>query len=204
MSTNSEFIAERDLKIAKMRQTGIPLEEVAKRFGISPKAAHQAYLRQLRKANQDFSLAAPHLIREMLDQMDMLMQAQWPLTQHRGVKLPDGTTQMVEPDPKATQTVLQILRDKAKLLGLDRSVITLQADESMKAALAGAERPQELSTHTPEVVGRELVEIMLKSGILPEQFLQANRLELESPKMQSLAEIEQDLADVPEEHETST
>ena len=159
-------------------------------------------MRQLQKANRDFSMAAPELIREMLDQFNALMQAQWPLTQHRQIKLPDGTMQVLEPDPKATQLVLQIMKDKAKLLGLESTTVNLNIEEPMKSSLAGAEKPVELSTHSPESVSRELVEIMVKSGILPEQFLQTTTLQLESG-LPSLAEIEEDLKDI-EEHDEVT
>ena len=48
---NKEFLAERDLRIFKMRQSGIQQSEIARRFNMTPTAVGNAIRRQLQKMN---------------------------------------------------------------------------------------------------------------------------------------------------------
>ena len=96
-----EFLAERDLRIFKMRQAGVAVAEIARRFEISTSVVNKAVQRQLEKMNREALMAYPEVLRMELERLDNLQSAIWPLTQHRKVRMDDGTEVAVEPDMKA-------------------------------------------------------------------------------------------------------
>lgn len=164
-----EFLAERDLRIFNMRKGGTSIQEIAKRFGISPKAVSNAISRQLNKMNAEASMAYPELLRLELERLDSLQQALWPLTQHRKIEL-NGEEMMVEPDQKAVQTVLSIMDKRARLLGMGsiNLDLTTQADIPQRAVLAdAADRPASVDAFDPQVEATRLIELMLQAGVLP-------------------------------------
>lgn len=166
-----EFLAERDLRIFKMRQAGVSNQEIARRFSMSPAAVASAIQRQLQKMNREALMAYPEVLRLELERLDALQQAIWPLTQHRKVQLDDGTEVSVEPDLKAIQQVLSIMDRRSKLLGMDQNNIAISVDTTQsdaRAVLAGSSN-QALAADAfdPEVEARQLLEIMGRSGVLP-------------------------------------
>ena len=167
-----EFIAERDLRIFKMRQAGVAVSEIARRFDLTSASVHRAVQRQLEKLNREALMAYPEVLRMELERLDNLQSAIWPLTQHRKVKMDDGTEVAVEPDLKAIQQVLSIMDRRTKLLGMEATNINVQMDvrgsESVKATLAGESgRPAAIDAFDPETEARKLLEIMGMSGVLP-------------------------------------
>jgi hypothetical protein len=170
---NKEFLAERDLRIFKMRQSGIQQSEIARRFNMTPAAVGNAIRRQLQKMNSEALMAYPEVLRMELERLDALQSAIWPLTQHRRVKMDDGTEVAVEPDMKAVQTALSIMDRRSKLLGMEQNNVNIQMDISsgnspVRATLAGAERPAALNAFNPEEEVKKLLQIMGESGVLPE------------------------------------
>jgi DNA-binding CsgD family transcriptional regulator len=113
-----EYLAERDLRIFKMRQAGVAVAEIARRFDMSSSSVNRAVQRQLEKLNREALMAYPEVLRMELERLDNLQAAIWPLTQHRKVKMDDGTEVAVEPDLKAIQQVLSIMDRRTKLLGM--------------------------------------------------------------------------------------
>ena len=73
-------------------------------------------------------MAYPDVLRMELERLDNLQAAIWPLTQHRKVKMDDGTEIQVEPDLKAIQQVLLIMDRRAKLLGMDQKNVNIQME----------------------------------------------------------------------------
>ena len=170
---NKEFLAERDLRIFKMRQSGIQQSEIARRFNMTPTAVGNAIRRQLQKMNTEALMAYPEVLRMELERLDALQSAIWPLTQHRRVKMDDGTEVAVEPDMKAVQTALSIMDRRSKLLGMEQNNVNIQMDISggtnpVRASLAGVERPAALNAFNPEEEVKKLLQIMGDSGVLPE------------------------------------
>jgi hypothetical protein len=170
---NKEFLAERDLRIFKMRQSGIQQSEIARRFNMTPAAVGNAIRRQLQKMNSEALMAYPEVLRMELERLDALQSAIWPLTQHRRVKMDDGTEVAVEPDMKAVQTALSIMDRRSKLLGMEQNNVSIQMDISTganpaRASLAGVERPAALNAFNPEEEVKKLLQIMGESGVLPE------------------------------------
>lgn len=170
---NKEFLAERDLRIFKMRQSGIQQSEIARRFNMTPSAVGNAIRRQLQKMNSEALMAYPEVLRMELERLDALQSAIWPLTQHRRVKMDDGTEVAVEPDMKAVQTALSIMDRRSKLLGMEQNNVNIQMDISggtnpVRASLAGVERPAALNAFNPEEEVKKLLQIMGDSGVLPE------------------------------------
>ena len=154
LQLNREYLAERDLRIFKMRQAGIPINEIARRFGITTPAVNTSIKRQLEKLNKEALIAYPEILRLELERLDALQQAIWPLTQHRKIKTDDGTEIAVEPDLKAVAEVRNIMAARAKLLGIDQTNINLQIDQTqpLRATLAEAtEKPVSLNQHNPSV-----------------------------------------------------
>lgn len=165
---NRTFLNERDFRIFQMRKAGTSTSEIARRFGISPKAVNAAVQRQLSRMNAEAALAYPELLRMELERLDSLQQALWPLTQHRKVEV-DGEDVMLEPDQKAISTVLSIMDKRSRLLGMGAVQVNLdiQQEAPARAVLAGAERPAEANAFDPETEARRLIELMLQAGVLP-------------------------------------
>lgn len=170
-----EFLAERDLRVFKMRQAGVSATEIARRFDMSTSAVNHAVRRQLEKMNKEALLAYPEVLRMELERLDNLQAAIWPMTQHRKIKMDDGTEVAVEPDMKAVQQVLSIIDRRAKLLGMEVSANNINVNMDIKntettinATLAGASAgPAAVNAFDPETEARRLLEIMGASGVLP-------------------------------------
>lgn len=189
-----EFLAERDLRILKMRQAGISIQEISRRFGITVSACNAAIKRQLQKLNHEALLAYPEVLRMELERLDTLQQSVWPLTQHRKITLPDGTEATAEPDLKAIQQVLAIMDRRAKLLGMEQTNINVTMEPSeapQRAALAGA-TPIEASGVSPEDEARELLALMGAAGVLPADVVQGilggSAREIEAPSAVDVSE----------------
>ena len=127
-----EFLAERDARIFKMRQAGMSASDIAKRFGVSVTVVQKAIQRQLEKLNRETLMAYPEVLRLELERLDALQSALWPMTQHRKVKLDDGTEVQVEPDMKAIQTVLSIMKQRSQLLGMEQNNVNIQMDVTQR------------------------------------------------------------------------
>ena len=106
---SKEFLAERDARIFKMRQAGVAVSEIARRFNVSTRIVGSAITRQLEKLNRETALAYPEVLRMELERLDGLQAAIWPLTQHRKETQDDGTEVQFQPDMKAVQQVLSIM-----------------------------------------------------------------------------------------------
>lgn len=166
-----EFLAERDLRIFKQRQAGVPITDIAKRFGVTTSVVNRVIQRQLEKLNREAFLAFPEVLRMELERLDSLQAAIWPLTQHRKITLDDGSEVTVEPDIKAIQQVLSIMTARSKLLGLEQNNVNIQMDVNTKqeitASLAGASEKLSADAFNPEVEARALLELMGTTGVLP-------------------------------------
>lgn len=172
-----EFLAERDLRIFKMRQAGVPHGEIARRFNITTKAVTNAISRQLEKLNREALLAYPEVLRMELERLDALQQAIWPMTQHRKVTQDDGTELQIEPDLKAITSVLSIMDRRAKLLGMDQQNVNVNVDIGQRiparATLAGAIPRSAAEEFSPEAEARKMLELMGKSGVMPMDYVES-------------------------------
>jgi hypothetical protein len=185
-----EFLAERDLRIFKMRQAGVSVSEIARRFGVTVSACNTAIQRQLQKLNKEALMAYPEVLRMELERLDALQQSAWPLTQHRKVTLDDGTEITADPDLKAIQQVLMIMDRRAKLLGMEQTTIALTVDTSesvQRATLAGADGAAAVGAFSAESEARQLLALMGASGVLPAETVQ-DILSIEAP--QEVVELE--------------
>lgn len=193
-----EFLADRDLRIFKMRQAGVPTNEIARRFSMTTSAVSSAVRRQLQKMNSEALLAYPEVLRMELERLDALQQSIWPLTQHRKVRMDDGTEVTVEPDMKAVQTALSIMDRRSKLLGMEQTNINVQmdvglSDEPIRATLAGAQnRAIAVDAFDPETEVKKLLEIMGSSGVLPPETI--NQLLGQAPQLPQ-PRVESDIVD---------
>jgi len=196
-----EFLAERDMRIFKMRQAGVSVHEIARRMNMSTQSVNGAIRRQLERLNREALMAYPEVLRMELERLDALQQALWPLTQHRKVKLDDGTEVSVEPDIKAIQQVLAIMDRRSKLLGMEQQNVNLtveQIDSSPRAVLAGSTQgAAAVNQFNPEAEAKKLLELMGASGVLPPDTVRS--LLGEQRALPSLAEIE---AEIVEDTET--
>ena len=176
-SLTREFLAERDLRIFKMRQAGVPTSEIARRFGVTSKAVSSSVSRQLEKLNQEAILAYPEVLRMELERLDALQQAIWPMTQHRKISMDDGSEVQVEPDLKAIQQVLSIMDRRSKLLGMEQNNVNIQMDVSartpIRATLAGAVQVSVANQFSPEAEAKKLLELMGKSGVMPMDYIES-------------------------------
>lgn len=172
---SKEFLAERDLSIFKMRQSGIAASEIARRFGMSTSAVNSAIRRQLEKLNREALMAYPEVLRMELERLDALQQAIWPLTQHRRVTLDDGTVVTLEPDIRAVQQVLSVMDRRARLLGMEQTNINLMVESNeqpQRAVLAGTtQQALDKDAFSPETEARQLLDVMATAGILPEEMV---------------------------------
>ena len=168
-----EFLAERDVRMFKMRQAGVASQEISRRFGVSSSAVSRAVNRQLEKLNAEALLAYPEVLRLELERLDSLQAAIWPMTQHRLLTLDDGTDVAVEPDLKALQQVLSIMDRRSKLLGMEQRNVSVQMDVALsqpnqiRASVAGANADALTRTSfTAEDEAKELLSLMVKSGVV--------------------------------------
>jgi transposase-like protein len=166
-----EFLSERDMRIFKLRQSGVSTNEIARRFGVTTSVVSKAIQRQLEKMNRETLLAYPEVLRLELERLDNLQQAIWPLTQHRKVRLDDGTEIPVEPDLRAVAEVRAIMGARAKLLGMEQTSIQIQVEDQtpQRAALAGADRAAGVNDFSAETEARKMLEVMAAAGILPDE-----------------------------------
>jgi hypothetical protein len=170
-----EFLAERDLRIFKMRQAGVSVGEIARRFSITSAAVGTAVRRQLEKLNKEALMAYPEVLRMELERLDALQTAIWPLTQPRKQTLDDGTEIIAEPDLKAIQQVLSIMDRRSRLLGMEQNNVNIQMDiggsAPIRATLAGAIPTTAAEQFSPEAEARKLLEIMGSSGVISKEYI---------------------------------
>ena len=168
-----EFLAERDVRMFKMRQAGVASQEISRRFGVSSSAVSRAVNRQLEKLNAEALLAYQEVLRLELERLDSLQAAIWPMTQHRLVTLDDGTDVAVEPDLKALQQVLSIMDRRSKLLGMEQRNVSVQMDVALsqpnqiRASVAGGDvNALTRSSFSAEDEAKQLLSLMVKSGVV--------------------------------------
>jgi len=170
-----EFLAERDLRIFKMRQAGVSIGEIARRFSITSAAVGTAVRRQLEKLNKEALMAYPEVLRMELERLDALQTAIWPLTQPRKQTLDDGTEIIAEPDLKAIQQVLSIMDRRSRLLGMEQNNVNIQMDiggsAPIRATLAGAIPTTAAEQFSPEAEAKKLLEIMGSSGVISKEYI---------------------------------
>lgn len=168
-----EFLSERDLRIMKLRQAGVSYNEIAKRFNMTTRGVATRVRKVLEDMNSEALMAYPELLRMELERLDALQAAIWPMTQHRKVTADDGQEIQLEPDVKAIQQVLGIMDRRARLLGMERTNISIQMESNqnvnVRATLAGAEPVNELRVGSAEAEARQLLELMGRSGALPQE-----------------------------------
>jgi hypothetical protein len=170
-----EFLAERDLRIFKMRQAGVSVGEIARRFNVTSATVGTAVRRQLEKLNKEALMAYPEVLRMELERLDALQTAIWPLTQPRKQTLDDGTEIIAEPDLKAIQQVLSIMDRRSKLLGMEQNNVNIQMDVGssapIRATLAGAIPTTAAEQFSPEAEAKKLLEIMGSSGVISKDYV---------------------------------
>lgn len=197
-SLTREFLAERDTRIFKMRQAGVAVNEIARRFNMTSSAVNNAIKRQLEKLNREAMMAYPEVLRLELERLDALQQSIWPMTQHRRVTTDDGSEINVEPDMKAIQQVLSIMDRRARLLGMEQNNINVQLDVNaqpsiVRSTLQGVVQNQEgLRAFSPEAEARQLLELMGKSGVLPQDAVDAILLSSRDSNIIEAVVIERD------------
>jgi hypothetical protein len=76
---------------------------------------------------------------------------------------------------KAIQQVLSIMDRRSKLLGMENNNVSIHMDlstnlsEPIRVSMVGEDGATPTSTFSPENEARELLELMAKSGVLPEE-----------------------------------
>jgi len=161
-----EFIAERDLKMFRMRQAGASHSEIAKRYEISVSVVSKGISRVLERLNRDAALAYPEVLRLELERLDNLQSSVWPLTQFRRETIGDEEI-VVEPDMKAIQTVLGIMDRRARLLGMEvqRVDLNVGGTADIRHSLAG-EALKQGGKIDYRAESMQLLELMQKAGVL--------------------------------------
>lgn len=189
-----------------MRQAGVPSQEIAKRFGVSTSVVGKAIQRQLEKMNREALMAYPEVLRLELERLDSLQAAIWPMTQHRRVTLDDGQEIAVEPDMKAIQQVLSIMDRRSKLLGMEQNNLSIQMDVStdtstpIRVQMAGEVDggPAAADAFNPEEEARQLLELMGRSGVLPEDEVRKMLGQGDIIEAEVIDEPEEPVEDVPD------
>ena len=161
-----EFIAERDLKMFRMRQAGSSHAEIAKRYEMSVSAVSKGVGRILERLNRDASIAYPEVLRLELERLDNLQSSVWPMTQFRRETIGDEEI-VVEPDMKAIQTVLGIMDRRSKLLGMEvqRVDLNVGGTADIRHSLAGEEL-KDIGAIDYRDESLKLLELMRKAGVL--------------------------------------
>ena len=149
--------------------------DISKRFGVSVSVVQKAIQRQLEKLNRETLMAYPEVLRLELERLDALQSALWPMTQHRKIKTDDGTEVQVEPDMKAIQTVLSIMKQRSQLLGMEQNNLNIQMDvtqrDTIKSTIVGESEAKPLNSFNPEAEARGLLEVMGRSGVISQEMI---------------------------------
>ena len=174
-----EFIAERDLKMFRMRQAGASHAEIAKRYEVTVSAVSKGVSRILERLNRDAAVAYPEVLRLELERLDNLQSSVWPLTQFRRETIGDEEI-VVEPDMKAIQTVLGIMDRRSKLLGMDvqRVDLNVGGTADIRHSLAG-EQLANAGVVDYRDESLKLLELMRKAGVLEAEVVEKVLSEVE-------------------------
>ena len=178
-----EFIAERDLKMFRMRQAGASHSEIAKRYEISVSVVSKGISRVLERLNRDAALAYPEVLRLELERLDNLQSSVWPLTQFRRETIGDEEI-VVEPDMKAIQTVLGIMDRRARLLGMEvqRVDLNVGGTADIRHSLAG-EALKQGGKIDYRAESMQLLELMQKAGVLESDIVEKVLAEVEDEEV---------------------
>ena len=167
-----KMLQERDMQVYQLRKSGLALEAIASKTGLSVGQVQGAVQRQLGRLNKDAVLAYPEVLRMELERLDALQAALWPKTQTRRVVLDDGEEVTVEPDERAIAQVLGIMAQRQKLLGMDRQVVDVQVDVSnvpdVRSTLEGVSASTQSSVWDPEQEAKALLALAREAGIVDE------------------------------------
>ena len=167
-----KMLQERDMQVYQLRKSGLALEAIASKTGLSVGQVQGAVQRQLGRLNKDAVLVYPEVLRMELERLDALQAALWPKTQTRRVVLDDGEEVTVEPDERAVAQVLGIMGQRAKLLGIDRVQVDVQVDVSnvpdVRSSLEGVSAGLVSSVWDAESEAKALLALAREAGIVNE------------------------------------
>ena len=165
-----KMLQERDMQVYQLRKSGLALEAIASKTGLSVGQVQGAVQRQLGRLNKDAVLAYPEVLRMELERLDALQASLWPKTQTRRVVLDDGEEVTVEPDERAIAQVLGIMAQRQKLLGMDRTTVDVQVDVSnvpdVRSTLEGVTASTQSSVWDAESEAKALLALAQEAGIV--------------------------------------
>lgn len=174
---SKDFLYERDTQIYQLRATGMSPTDIATRMDVSVATVHNAISRHVKKVSGQ-GLNIVEVVVMELDRIDKMQAAVFPMTQHRRVRMDNGDEVTVEPDLRAIDTVLNLMRQRAKLLGLDinrtMDITPEQTGVDVKSSIKG-----ELKDGTDtEVVSKEdeskkMLELAVEAGIIDQAVVDA-------------------------------
>lgn len=172
MDLPKKMLQERDMQVYQLRKSGLAIDAIANKTGLTVQQVQGAVTRQLGRLNKDAVLAYPEVLRMELERLDALQAALWPKTQTRRVVLDDGEEVTVEPDERAIGQVLGIMAQRQKLLGMDRQQVDVQVDVSnvpdVRSTLEGVSAAGRSSVWDPESEARALLALAKEAGIVDE------------------------------------
>jgi hypothetical protein len=170
MNLPKKMLQERDMQVYQLRKSGLALEAIANKTGLTIQQVQSAVSRQLGRLNKDAVLAYPEVLRLELERLDALQASLWPKTQTRRVVLDDGEEVTVEPDERAIGQVLGIMAQRQKLLGMDRQQVDVQVEVSnvpdVRSTLEGVSAAVGGSVWDAEVEARALLALAREAGIV--------------------------------------
>lgn len=194
-SNNRVFLAARDAEVLKMSLTGASNQQIAEHMKMTTSAVAAGISRQLkRNLKESAPLGWAELARKQLETMDALQVAIWPLTQHRKIVI-DGNEMVVEPDIKATQMVLNIMRERIRLLGLEQVNVNVNVTgelEPIRSSLDGAVKQIEQTAHDPRSEALALMKLMFESGAMSGPEMDAVLKSVGVETLEELDELEED------------
>jgi hypothetical protein len=201
-NNNRTFLAARDAEILSLKKSGASNQQIADKFKITTAAVAAATNRQLARLNREGASAWPELLRMELERMDALQVQLWPLTQFRKIQMPDGTEMVVEPDVKATQMVLNIMRERIRLLGLEQVNVNVNVStdsDNVRSSLDGATKALNHATHDPRTEALALIKLMHQAGAMSGPEMDAI---LRSVGLESIEDIDDEQLALPAASET--
>ncbi len=165
MRLPQKIVAQRDAQIYEAKKMGMNYRQIADAFQISTSTAHTSYMRSLSRIRTMGQAEAADSVWTYVDQLDQLIFSLTPLTRPHKIKTDAGVEIEVPPDMDAINTLMKVYTARAKVMGYEKDVITLQMGQQTGAPglTEGAKSSAEL---TPEQLSRELGSEMLKAGVL--------------------------------------
>lgn len=167
-------VFENDNRCYDLRKAGLTYRQIASALDCSESRAYNGVQRVMRRISLKQSEDNADVLRMELDRLDALMTNMWPMTMPHDITSEDGDTVRVPPSYEAVDRVLKIMDRRAKLLGLDQVVLSLQT-RGNQGAVPSTVTAGATGEITPADEAMSLLKVMAEAGVIDPDMAHALR-----------------------------